>query len=434
MENIEKAFETNRIQQFEYSVPKGDSEELFEARIVVFSKDKVMGIVREVTEEKRLLAELHQSQKMEALGLLAGGVAHDFNNALTVISFSAGVLRKRLKDDEKLAKRVSAISESTQHAAALTSQLLAFSRKQDNRPQVVELNSIVERTQKMLRRLLGEDIKVRLKLEEDLWKVKIDPNQVGQILMNLATNARDAMSEGGTIHIETRNFSAGSQADSGTGEVVRLVVKDTGCGMDEDTLERVFEPFFTTKEIGKGTGLGLSTVFGIVKQAGGEIHIESQPGKGTLFEIDFPRFGDEEEQAPVESGLSAPLEEKGSGTILVVEDEDQIRAVFCEALQSVGYDVLEAPNGVSALQLARDHEGRIDLLLTDVVMPEMNGSVLAKELLSLRPDLKVLYTTGYPDEVVRRHGVDPKQVPLLQKPFDKPVLGSRIRDVIEART
>jgi len=428
LESIERAFETNRIQQFEYSLSKGESEAQFEARIIAFGREKVLSIVRDVTEERRLLAELHQSQKMEALGLLAGGVAHDFNNALTVISFSAGILRKKLKDDEKLVKRVEAISESTQHAATLTSQLLAFSRKQDSRPQPTDLNSIVQQTQKMLRRLLGEDIRVSLKLEDELWNVLIDPTQVGQILMNFATNARDAMPEGGTFHMETQNCRS-EEPD----QFVRLVVSDTGSGMDGETLERVFEPFFTTKELGRGTGLGLSTVFGIVKQAGGEIRIESQLDEGTVFEIDFPRFFPEEKQLAVEEATRHWSAENCSETILVVEDEDQIRGVFCESLQAAGYEVLEAPNGTKALEVARDHSGEIDLLLTDVVMPEMSGAALAKELRALRPDLRVLYVTGYPDEVLRRQGVEPREVALIQKPFDNPVLGNRVRDVLDSR-
>jgi PAS domain S-box-containing protein len=387
----------------------------------------------DITERKRLEEQFRQSQKMEAIGTLAGGVAHDFNNLLTIISGYSELLFGMARADDPAREFLREIKQAGERATALTRQLLAFSRKQVLAPTVLDLNNIVGEMEKMFRRLIGEDIDLAISLEEKLGPVRADPGQMEQVLLNLVVNARDAMPAGGKLTIETRNTIldasyAQSHADIKPGRYVLLAVSDTGCGMDKATLAKIFEPFFTTKGIGKGTGLGLSTVYGIVKQSGGGIQVYSEPGQGSCFKIYLPRL---KEPAPADRGRSAPfIIPQGTETILLVEDDDRVRQLARMALEAVGYTILEAPNGGEALELSAAHRGPIHLLVTDVVMPQMNGRQLAAQLTSTRPDMKVLYLSGYTDDAIVRHGVLEKGLAFLQKPFTPAVLARKVREVL----
>jgi PAS domain S-box-containing protein len=392
--------------------------------------------VRDVTDQRRLQQQLLQSQKMEAVGRLAGGIAHDFNNLLTVItSYSDLLLEDFAKDDPKR-DDLEQVRKAADGAAALTRQLLTFSRQQVVEPRVISVNDVVENFQKMLRRVIGEDVELATKLAPDVGLVLADIGHLEQTLMNLAVNARDAMPPptGGMLTIETANVELDPDyAHEREGAAVRwfvmLAVSDTGCGMDESTKARIFEPFFTTKEPGKGTGLGLATVYGIVKQAGGFIWVYSEPGHGTTFKIYLPQVGAPAEGVTAAPGVRAP---RGTETVLLVEDTAAVRAVTKQVLERQGYTVLEAPNGEAALRLARQHHGRIDLLLTDVVMPGLSGRQLAEQLTRARPDIKVLYSSGYTDDSVVRHGILEARNAYLQKPFAPESLARKVRDVLDA--
>ncbi|MGH7521190.1 MAG: response regulator, partial [Gemmatimonadales bacterium] len=383
--------------------------------------------VRDVTDQRRLQQQLTQSQKMEAIGRLAGGIAHDFNNLLTVITSYSDLLLEDLRIGDSKRDDVEQVRKAAEGAAALTRQLLAFSRQQVLEPRVISLNAVVENLKKMLQRVIGEDVELATTLASDLRAVKADVSQVEQILMNLAVNARDAMPAGGKITIETGDV----EHDPGQGRApfVMLAVTDTGTGMDEATRARIFEPFFTTKEAGKGTGLGLATVYAIVKQAGGFIWVYSEPGHGTSFKIYFPQVNAVAETTPIASAAPLP---PGSETVLLVEDAAAVRAVSKQVLERLGYTVLEAPDGEAALHLARRHHGRIHLLLTDVVMPRVGGRQVAERLLGSRPDMRVLYTSGYTDDSVVRHGMLAGGVPYLQKPFSPDGLARKVREVLNA--
>ncbi len=384
-------------------------------------------------ENVELETQLRRSQKMEALGLLAGGVAHDFNNMLTIITGYSELVLNCLGPDDPLARDITSIKEAGERAATLTSHLLAFSRRQVLQFKVLDLNRVVQRTDQMLRRIIGEDVELRCQLDGDLRYVKADPAQVEQVLLNLVINARDAMPRGGKLTIETSNAELDEayvriHVNVTPGPYVRLRVSDTGEGMSEDILSRIFEPFFTTKPTGKGTGLGLSTVYGIVQQTSGHVDVFSRPREGTRFDIFLPQA----EGTPEAEGEMPITEEalRGSEIILLVEDESVVRKLAYRVLRDHGYTVLEARKGDEALVLAELHEGPIHLLLTDVVMPEMSGREVAQHLLPLRPEIKVLYMSGYTDDTVLRHGVEESEVPFLQKPFTPEVLMAKVREVL----
>jgi PAS domain S-box-containing protein len=391
--------------------------------------------VRDVTDQRRLQQQLLQSQKMEAVGRLAGGIAHDFNNLLTVItSYSELLLRDFEKDDPKR-DDLEQVRKAADGAAALTRQLLTFSRQQVVEPRVVSLNAVVENFQKILRRAIGEDVELVTRLAPDLGPVLADIGHLEQALMNLAVNARDAMPTGGTLTIETADVEHDPDyaRDRGAAAVrwfVMLAVSDTGCGMDQATQARIFEPFFTTKAPGKGTGLGLATVYGIVQQAGGFIWVYSEPGHGTTFKLYLPQANATAEG--MTAGPGAAHVPRGTETVLLVEDAAAVRAVSKQVLERQGYTVLEAPNGEAALRLAQHHDGPIHLLLTDVVMPLLSGRQLAEQLARARPGVKVLYTSGYTDDSVVRHGVLEAGTAYLQKPFSPESLARKVREVLDA--
>ncbi|MFQ5613293.1 MAG: PAS domain S-box protein [Anaerolineae bacterium] len=395
-----------------------------------------VSVQRDVTRELELEEQYRQAQKMESIGLLAGGIAHDFNNLLTAINGFAKLLKYELAADDPGQEMVDKILRSGQRAADLVRQLLAFSRKQIIDPRVLNLNTIVAEMDKMLRRIIGEDIELETRLGPDLWQVKIDPAQMGQVIVNLAVNAGDAMPEGGKLTIETANtvldetYTA-QHLELQPGDYVRLAISDAGTGMSEAVRARIFEPFFTTKEMGQGTGLGLATVFGIVKQSQGHIEVASEPGRGTTFNIYLPRAL---EELPPRGNPEARGQEPmspGTETILVVEDEAMVRELACRVLRGQGYTVLEAANGQAALRLLQEHSGQVHLLLTDVVMPQMGGKALADELATARPNTKVIFISGYTDRGFARHGVLEAGIEFIQKPFSPGTLTRKVRQVLD---
>ena len=390
--------------------------------------------VRDVTDQRRLQQQVLQSQKMEAVGRLAGGIAHDSNNLLTVITSYSDLLLEDLAPGDAKRDDLEQVRKAADGAAALTRQLLAFSRQQVVEPRVVSLNTVVEGLQKILRRVIGEDIELTTTLAPDLGAVRADVGQLEQVLMNLAVNARDAMPTGGRLTVETANVEhdpdyARDREAAAVRQFAMLAVSDTGCGMDEATKARIFEPFFTTKEPGKGTGLGLATVYGIVKQAGGFIWVYSEPGQGTSFKIYLPEVDATAERITAVAGARAP---RGTETVLLVEDAAAVRAVTKQVLERQGYVVLEAPDGEAALRLAQQHRGPIHLLLTDVVLPRVSGRELAERLTQVRPDMKVLYASGYTDDSVVRHGILELGTAYLQKPFSPESLARKVRNVLDA--
>jgi two-component system cell cycle sensor histidine kinase/response regulator CckA len=378
--------------------------------------------------------KLRQMQKMEAIGGLAGGIAHDFNNLLTVILSYSSLLAREFKPDDPRRAELLQINEAGERAAALTQQLLAFSRQQVLKPKIVQLNVLIGGTEKMLRRLIGEDIELRVIGARDLWKVQVDPSQIDQVIMNLAVNARDAMPRGGVLTIETENISidgAHEQAGLPQGEYVRLVVTDTGVGMDDVTQARVFEPFFTTKEMGRGTGLGLSTVLGIVQQSGGSIVVRSAAGAGSAFSIYLPSC----KGLPFATATSRPPMQalpRGSETILLVEDDASVRTLACNVLRRHGYQVLEALSGGDALLQSEQHAHPIQLLLTDVVMPKMSGPQLAARIRTSRDNIRVLFMSGYTDDATGQHGLSDRDVDFLPKPFTPEQMVKKVREVLDA--
>lgn len=380
-----------------------------------------------------LEAALSGAQKMEAIGRLAGGVAHDFNNLLTVIISGTEVLLGGSLQDERQRDLLQMIKQSGERGAALTRQLLAFSRKQVLAPVALDLNELVANIEKMLRRLIGEDIELTTSLSANLYTVKADPGQVEQIIMNLVVNARDAMPGGGKLTIHTSNatldeVSSSRLAGSSPGDHVVLTVTDTGCGMDQATRARIFEPFFTTKEVGKGTGLGLATVYGVVQQSGGSIDVESEPGHGATFRIYLPRA--DKKPSVVEPRPKTTETRGGNETVLLVEDEAPVRSMARQILQMNSYNVLEASSGPEALRMSEECTGPIHLMVTDVVMPQLSGRQLAERLAPLRPDMKVLYMSGHADDDVVRHRVLEPGMPFLQKPFTPVGLASKVREVL----
>lgn len=408
----------------------------FSIKPVTNESDRVELLIveaRDITEQKRLEEQFRQSQKMEAIGKLAGGVAHDFNNLLTIILSYNDLLRLSLSEDGPQLEMLDQIHRAGMSASELTHQLLAFSRKQVLKPAIVNLNSLLEEMQKMLRRLIGEDVELDFKLAADLWSVRVDPGQMEQVLMNLVANARDAMPQGGRLTFETANFTLdtteiNSKSEIPAGEYVLLIVRDTGIGMDEATLARIFEPFFTTKDLYKGTGLGLSMVYGIIKQSGGHAVVNSEIGCGSTFKIYLPR---DQNQVTSHQDLKPVELIPGSETLLLVEDDQQVRCLARTILESQGYKILEARDGQEALEVSRKYEDVIHLLVTDVIMPFMSGRELAEQLLASRAELKVLYLSGYMDDAVVRHGLQNAEVPFLQKPYTPKILSSVVRRVLD---
>ena len=387
-------------------------------------------------ERVRLESQLRQAQKMEAVGQLAGGVAHDFNNLLTAIRGYSEFALSRVDDNPGLQKDIEEIAKSADRASSLTRQLLAFSRKQLLQPRILQLNDVVSEVDKMLRRLIGEDIEVVTVFGRALGRVKADPGQIEQVLVNLVVNARDAMPDGGKLTVETANVDADEELVARhegltPGRYVMLAVHDTGHGMDAETRSRLFEPFFTTKEQGKGTGLGLATVYGIVKQSGGYVVAESEPGKGTTFKVFLQRLeaGVDEAEPLVRVEPEPP---SGTETVLLVEDEEVVRNLVREILERNGYAVLEARNGAEALALGQKSAQPIHLLVTDVVMPKMSGRELAERLVAIHPETRVLYMSGYTDGAIGQQGVLDPQTELLQKPFSFDDLAQKVRKVLDA--
>ena len=394
----------------------------------------VVALAADITQRKQLEQQLRQAQKLEAIGGLAGGIAHDFNNLLTVIGGRSHIAAMGLEADDPRRHHLELITQTVDRAAGLTRQLLAFSRKQILEASVLDLGEVVGGMQPMLRRLIGEDLDLVTELDPGLWRIRADPSQIEQVVLNLIVNARDAMRDGGRLSIEVRNVEldagyTGAHAGVAAGSYVMLAVSDTGHGMDAATLGQIFEPFFTTKGPGKGTGLGLATVYGIVKQSGGHIWVYSEVGHGTSFKIYLPRV-----DGPAVAPAAAPgLPRRGTETVLLAEDDDQVRALARETLEISGYTVLEAAHPEAAVTLAQQHGGALHLLLTDVVMPGMNGRALADRLLALRPGIKVLFMSGYPAAAVAPHGTLDPGTRLLQKPFTPGSLARKVREVLDTR-
>jgi two-component system, cell cycle sensor histidine kinase and response regulator CckA len=396
---------------------------------------RVQGIARDVTERKQLEAQLRHSQKLEAVGMLAGGVAHDFNNLLTAIGGYSELALKRLQAGDPLRQNIEEIKKAADRATALTRQLLAFSRKQVLQPKVLDLNEVVLELEKMLQRLIGGDVELRTVLDQDLGSIKADPGQIEQIIVNLVINSRDAMPRGGRLTIETRNVYldedyAASHVSVKPGRFVMIAVSDTGFGMDAQTQARIFEPFFTTKETGRGTGLGLSMVYGIVKQSGGNIWVYSESGQGTTFKVYLPRI--DEVAVEFTQGIEEETDLHGSETILLVEDEEMVMDITRSVLELYGYRVLTATNGNEALVVIENHKEPIDLLLTDVIMPGMSGRELADRFAESRPETKVIFMSGYTDSAIEHQGVLETGANFIQKPFATDGMARRVREVLDA--
>jgi PAS domain S-box-containing protein len=405
---------------------------------------RIVGIAEEITKQKRYEAEqattnraLNQAQKMEAVGRLAGGIAHDFNNILMVIQSYTEMLQEDFPAHDTLQKKTQEIMKATKRAISLTGQMLAFSRKQIISPVILDLNVVVNETATMLKRLIGEDIEFLVDSAESLWPIEADPDQIGQLLMNLCVNSRDAMPQGGTLTIGTGNVTVGEEEtidgapDVMPGEYVELSVTDTGTGISKKEQTNVFEPFYTTKEVGKGTGLGLSMVYGIVKQSGGFVWVDGEPRQGARFLIYLPRA---KGAIVSDKSAKASTHPRGTETLLIAEDEESLREMICGYLRSLGYTVFAAGSGHQALLLASEYAEHIDLLISDVVMPKMSGRELSEMLGSLHSDLKTIYMSGYTDDAVLRHGIREKAANFLQKPFSLEVLARKVRDTLENST
>jgi two-component system cell cycle sensor histidine kinase/response regulator CckA len=392
-----------------------------------------IAFISDISPRKALEAQLMHAQKMEAVGRLAGGVAHDFNNMLTVIAGYNRMILDELSTMDPLRGYAEEILKAADRAGALTNQLLAFSRRQVMQPRIINLNAVLGQTEKMLRRLIGEDIQLVMSLDKNAGNIKADPNHIEQAIVNLAVNSRDAMPNGGRITIETGNVQIDEtyvKTHMGVkpGDFVMVAVSDTGHGMDSVTRQNIFEPFFTTKQQGKGTGLGLATVYGMVKQSGGDIWVYSEPGQGTTFKLYFPLV-----QEPISSGMNEEVgisRQLSSETVLLVEDEAQVRELTAKMLKQLGYSVLTAENGDAAVEVSRAFTREIALLVTDVVMPNMSGRQVADSLVASRPGLRVLFLSGYTEHAVVNHGVLDSNVNFLAKPFSRETLGRKVREVL----
>jgi PAS domain S-box-containing protein len=392
------------------------------------------GVMVDISRTKELEEQLRQSQKLESVGLLAGGIAHDFNNMLTAINGYSDLTLRRLNKTDPLRHNIEEIKKAGQRSADLTQQLLAFSRQQILQPIVLDLNDVISDTIKILQRVIGEDIQLTTTLTSKIGRVKVDPGQFSQIVMNLAVNARDAMPQGGKLTIETANVSLDPDYTRHhvgilPGAYVLLAISDTGIGMSEETQKHIFEPFFTNKEVGQGTGLGLATVYGIVKQSGGSIEVYSEVGVGTTFKIYLPRVA---EQPTAEKIKDIPAAmPKGTETILLVEDEDVVRHLSRQVLEECGYTVIEARDGLEALKICEQRDYKFDLLMTDVVMPQMGGRELSEILKAKLPGLRILFTSGYTDDAIMRHGVIETNSNFIQKPFTPETLAHKVREILD---
>jgi len=397
--------------------------------------EKLVIVNRDVTERKHLEDQFRQSQKMEAVGRLSGGVAHDFNNLLGVIIGYGEIVQEGTPEDSSLRTCVDEMLKAGHRAASLTRQLLAFSRQQVMDPKVLDLNLVVKDMEKMLKRLISEDIQLKTDLDPELVRIKADQGQLEQVIMNLAVNARDALPKGGELVLSTSNFYMDQHYvrrypyPVSPGDYVLLTVADNGIGMDAATRARVFEPFFTTKEKGKGTGLGLSTVYGVVKQSGGYIEVLSEPGAGTTFKIYLPKV--EDALDPQKQSAELPSSLHGTETVLLVEDEVALRKLSRHLMELCGYEVLEAESGAEALKIAREYKGTIHLLLTDVVMPGMSGRALADQLVKQMPETRVVYMSGYTGQTVGEHGVLAEGSFFLPKPFTRQALARKLREALD---
>jgi two-component system, cell cycle sensor histidine kinase and response regulator CckA len=433
---VETLWEQGSVRDLEitYRTKSGEERVALDSAeaIEIAGQECIIAILRDITERKFLEKQLRQTQKMEAVGQLSGGIAHDFNNLLGVIIGYSEILEQRLPQNDPLRKECGQIKKAGQSAASLTRQLLAFSRQQVLEPKILDLNDIVLHVETMLRRLIGEDIDLKATLGPALGCIQADQSQIEQVIINLAVNARDAMPQGGKLMIETARVDLDEEyarlhPPQKPGPYVLLTVADTGIGMDAETQSRIFEPFFTTKELGKGTGLGLSTVYGIVRQSGGHIWVYSEPGQGTTFKIYLPRIGQSVRAEKPATGLGESL--RGTETILLVEDEDALRELTRSLLEGDGYTVLEAERPEKAIEIAIRHGGPIHLMLTDMVMPGMNGRVLAANLAAIRPAMKVVYMSGYTG--FTHPGLADSGVLLLAKPFTRDGLLRKLHEVLE---
>jgi two-component system cell cycle sensor histidine kinase/response regulator CckA len=396
----------------------------------------VVTICHDITERRRLETRVHQTQRLEAIGRLAGGIAHDFNNILSAIHGFASIVHDELPPPSPLRADVQEILKAVERAANLTRQLLAFGRRQVLQPKVIDVGLYVRDLERMLRRILGEDMEIVLRVDEGAVTAKADPSQLEQVLINLVVNARDAMPTGGRITIRAAKVVVGAEdtreaAELSPGSYALLEVSDTGIGMSKKVQDHIFEPFFTTKESGQGSGLGLATVFGIVKQSGGHIFVDSDPGSGSTFRIYFPASREPPTRVATSSDLP-PVKLTGVETILLVEDENAVRSFVARALRQQGYQVLDASNGGEALLMAEQHPGIIHLLLTDVIMPRVSGKQLAERLRGLRTDLRVLYMSGYAEEIIAPHGVLEPGAAFIEKPLTAEALGRKVREVLDA--
>jgi two-component system cell cycle sensor histidine kinase/response regulator CckA len=413
--------------------------ELFASPLLVGSDPKDARVVLyllDVSEQKALETKFAQSQKMQAVGQLAGGVAHDFNNLLTVIIGNCEFLLMRHLAGDPSFKEINEVHQNALRAAALVSQLLAFSRKQTMQPKLLALNDVIGELAQMLRRLVGEGITLNVEREPDLWPVHADEAQLGNAIINLVVNARDAMPTGGVVSIKTANHTVSTPTALGTaimptGDYVRIEVADTGTGMSKEIQSKIFDPFFTTKPVGQGTGLGLATVYGIVKQSGGFITVESEVGKGTRFYIYLPRRKVEASEAPpVEAAPQVARDVTGQDTILLVEDEEAVRSFAARALRMRGYNVLEAGGGEEALEIVKRDGDKIDLVITDVVMPNMDGPTMVRHVKALKPDMEVIFMSGYAEEAFRRNDQNSENIHFLPKPFGLKQLAAKVKEVL----
>jgi len=431
----EQSLDSLRLLTISDVLPENNGKVL-DVRSAAFAPGVLVYTVRDLTPQRKLEDQLLQAQKMEAVGQLAGGVAHDFNNLLTVIMSYSSLLLADLGANDAVRSDIQEISDAAERAAALTRQLLAFSRKQVLQMRAVNVNAVVTNVETMLRRLIGEDISLSTHLDSDVALINADPGQLEQVLINLAVNARDAMPGGGALTITTDNAELSNEhgerhLGAAPGKYVMLAVTDTGSGMTRDVQQHLFEPFYTTKGPGKGTGLGLATVHGIVKQCGGDVYVYSELDHGTTFKVYFPRLANvaDEIEILVENN---PVASRGTETLLLAEDDESIRALGARVLGSLGYNVLVARTGREALRIVAEYKGTIDLIATDVVMPEMNGSQLVEKVLEARPEIRVLFMSGYTDDEVMRRGVIDGQTAFLQKPFTPDMLARKVREVLDA--
>ena len=446
-----RAFELRLLTAEQKSVPfEVRSKGLYDERVFLLQAEGIyksdspnektfigtQALARDISDYKKMEAQLRQSQKMEAVGLLAGGVAHDFNNLLTVITGYTDLLMAVFKENDDNYKKLQHIRESAISASQLTAQLLAFSRRQILKPEVINLNDTIRKMKSILRRVIKESVKLEFILDENLNNIKTDPLQMEQIIMNLATNANDAMENGGTLTIETKNVFLDEEytekhMGTKTGAYVQMKIIDTGVGIDDKVLENIFEPFYTTKEMGRGTGLGLATVYGIIKQSGGNIWVDSRPGKGSSFNIYLPQT---DEKLTIHNAREGKKEQiSGSETILVVEDQQDILDLISMSLSDSGYNVLVASDGNEAMKVVVNYKKAIHLLLTDVIMPNINGQELAENLSVVYPDLKVIYMSGYADNAIARLGVLDVDQNFIQKPFTPFELVKKIQEILNKK-